>query len=284
MTHIIITGAYGLVGRNFIKAIPAEWKITTIKFNEIPKNLEPADYIVHGAGYGQPQMFMKDEISTIKINTDFTTELFKYLKPDGKFLFISTSEVYSGAPSPYKETDIGTTTPIHPRACYIEGKRCGEAICMAFRRKGFDVKIARLSLAYGEGTKSDDTRVLNQFIKQALTKGKIELLDMGEAKRTYCYIGDVVKILWAILLEGKESVYNVGGISKTTVADLARKIGEITGAEVVFPNIKGGLTGAPEDVELDMSKVMNEFSFKGFVSLDAGLKLTIKWQKEHLYA
>ena len=284
MKHIIVTGAYGLVGSNFIKTVPKEWKVTKIKFDEIPSDLEPADYIIHGAGYGQPQMFLKDEISTIRINTDFTIKLFDYLAPGGKFLFLSTSEVYSGAPFPYKETDIGTTTPLHPRACYIESKRCGEAICMAFKRKGVDVKIARLSLAYGQGTKKGDTRVLNQFIEQALTKGKIELLDMGEAMRTYGYIGDVVKILWAVLLQGKDVIYNVGGISTTSIANLAMGIGEITGAKVIFPEETTGLAGAPEDVRLDMTKVLNEFGFKGFVSLDAGLRLTIKWQKENLYA
>src|SRR3990167_10231086 len=197
---LYLTGQTGLIGRNIMEFMP-----TNIQLTEIP---EEADYIIHAAGYGQPAKFMADEIATISVNTTAVIELLKKLKPSGKFLFLSTSEIYSGAKSPYKETDIGTTSPTHPRACYIESKRCGEAICMAYRRKGFDVKIARLSLAYGEGTKSDDTRVLNQFIKQALTKGKIELLDMGEAKRTYCYIEDVVKILWAVLLQGKSEVYN----------------------------------------------------------------------------
>lgn len=288
MKHIIVTGAYGLVGSSFLKIIPSDWRITRIKFNEIPVDLETADYIVHGAGYGQPQKFLQDEIGTIQINTTFTVELFKYLRPAGKFLFLSTSEVYSGlSRPPFIEERIGTTSPTHPRACYIESKRCGEAICMAYRRLGFNVKIARLSLIYGEGTKKGDTRVLNQFIEQALTKGKIKLLDSGRAKRTYCYIGDAVKILWDILLKGREPIYNVGGFSTITIANLARMIGDSTGAEVVIPKeITNSLVGAPKNVRVSMDKTLLEFdyNFMDFVSLKDGLIKTIEWQRKNNFA
>ena len=111
-------------------------------------------------------MFTKHKLDTIAVNTSFLLKLFKYLKPNGKFLYISSSEVYSGATPSHTEEMIGTTTPQHPRACYIEGKRCGEAICTAYREQGYYVKIARLALAYGPGTKAHDTRVINEFIEK----------------------------------------------------------------------------------------------------------------------
>jgi len=287
MKHVIVTGAYGLIGSNFIKSIPKDgWNITKVKFDEMPPLTEMADYIIHGAGYGQPQRFLEDEMSTIEVNTTFTANLFKYyLAPGGKFVFLSTSEVYSGLPeSPFKESEIGTTDPTHPRACYIESKRCGEAICMAQRRLGVDAKVARLSLAYGEGTKKGDTRVLNQFIEQALTTGEIHLKDAGLAMRTYLYIDDAIKLIWDILRKGTEPIYNVGGFSTTNILHLAEMIGEITGAEVIVGK-SDGLEGAPMNVKLDMTKAMNEFGYemRDFTDLGAGLRKTIKWQKENLY-
>jgi hypothetical protein len=83
---------------------------------------------------------------------------------------------------------------------------------------------ARIALAYGPGTKKHDTRVLNQFIEKALVQKRIELLDSGEATRTYCYIDDVVEMLWNIVLRGNQEVYNVGGHSVTSIADLAMRI------------------------------------------------------------
>ncbi|MEK7097218.1 MAG: NAD-dependent epimerase/dehydratase family protein, partial [Patescibacteria group bacterium] len=165
-------------------------------------------------------------------------------------------------------------------SCYIEAKRCGEAICNAYRAKGVQAKSARLSLAYGPGTKQGDLRVLNSFIQKAI-QGKIEMLDYGEAKRTYCYISDAIEIMWKILLFGKEPVYNVGGFSNITIADLARKIGKYLDIPVVFPKISSDkISGAPVDVSLDMSKVKNEFGKTEYVSLDEGLERTIEWQKK----
>ena len=128
---LLITGAFGLVGTNICKVLGDTMDITKVKFDDLNGVSGYYDFIIHAAGYGQPIRFVEDEIATIDINTRTTRELFNLLKTDGKYLFISTSEVYSGAKTPYKESDIGTTTPQHPRACYIEGKRCGEAICSA---------------------------------------------------------------------------------------------------------------------------------------------------------
>ena len=263
---VFIFGKTGLIGRNMF--VPQD-----------EADVEEADYIIHAGGYGQPAKFMADEIATISVNTTKLIELLGKMKKTAKFLFLSTSEVYSGAVPPYKENQIGTTSPMHQRACYIESKRCGEAICMAYRRLGYDVKIARLSLAYG-GAKKGDGRVLNQFVEQALTKKKIQLLDKGEAKRTYIYVEDAVSILWDILFKGTQPVYNVGGVSKTTIAELAYMIAKLTDSEVVLGD--KGLEGAPEDVSMDISLVLNEFGQREFTGLEEGLKKTIKWTKDML--
>jgi nucleoside-diphosphate-sugar epimerase len=206
--------------------------------------------------------------------------LFEHLKVGGQFLFLSTSEVYSGLPNPpYKETQIGTTNTTHPRSCYIEAKRCGEAICNAYRTQGVYASSARLALAYGPGTKFADRRVINVLIERGLKEGKITLQDKGTAKRTYCYVSDAVEILWNIILYGKEPIYNVGGFSRTTIAELAMKIGNILNVPVDFPLNSHELGGAPDDVYLDMGQVNNEFKKYEYISLDNGLAKTIEWQK-----
>lgn len=241
------------------------------------------DYIIHTAGYGQPGKFMADPVKTLKLNTSTTIQLFELLNESGNFLFLSTSEVYSGLEfSPHKETDIGTTNTNHPRGCYIEAKRCGEAICCAYSSTGFNAKSARVALSYGPGTKLDDHRVINQFIQRAITEKKISLMDMGKVKRTYCYVSDTVEILWNIILNGTKPIYNVGGTSKTTIAELAESIGEILDVPVIFPNLDNNMTDAPLDVSLDMSVAENEFKKHNYVDFDTGLKETINFQN-YLY-
>jgi len=242
-------------------------------------NLPQGDYIIHAAGYGQPGRFMENPVKTLQLNTDTTFKLLERLNWNGKFFFVSSAEVYSGlTTSPYKETEIGLTNTTHPRSCYIEGKRCGEAICNAYRARGVAAKSARLALAYGPGTRKHDRRVLNSFIEKGLN-GSIKLIDQGKANRTYCYIVNAIEIMWNILLRGKEPIYNVGGNSRTTIADLAKQIGEMLKVPVVFPTESHEMTEAPSDVLLDMSLAEQEFKKTEYVSLSIGLGRTIEWQK-----
>lgn len=308
---ILITGATGLIGTYFLFSIKrfiemgnSIRKLYIVFNNNIPEHLSEfvnyswievlkgdltddmfcvqlpkVDYVIHGAGYAQPGKFLANPDKTIKLNTSTTFYLLNKLNPEGKFLFISTSEVYSGSSNiPYKETDIGTTNTLHDRACYIEGKRCGETICNAYRSKGINTKSARLSLAYGPGTRKGDKRALNMFIEEAF-EGEIKLFDRGTANRTYCYVSDAVELMWNILLFGPEPIYNVGGHSHTTIFELAELIGKKLDVPVILPDVDEILTGAPLDVYVDMSKTEKEFSKKEYVTLNDGINRTIKWNQ-----
>lgn len=302
--RILITGATGLVGTHFLYAFDEAVKqgVKLEVFAPLHSNLPfhltelsnrgflhfiPAtaliqsDIVIHAATYAQPDKFMEQQDSTIHLNTTVTLNLLRsYVRPGGKFLFISSSEVYSGLDHPpFQEDQIGTTDPYHPRACYIESKRCGETIVNIFRQQGVDAKSVRLSLVYGEGTRPDDTRAMNVFIKKAILNKKIELKDQGQAVRSYCYAGDAVNMMLKILLEGKQAVYNVGGKSNVTIAELAHKIAHLTGAEVIIPKEENSLVGSPVAVSLSNWNYVDEFGLRDFVPLGEGLRRTIDYQK-----
>ena len=244
---------------------------------EFCKSLPMADVIIHTAGYGQPIRFMENAIKTLKINTLAMYMLFDKLMPGGKFLFISTSEVYTGlSRPPFREKQIGTTNTDHPRSCYIEGKRCGEAIVNAQCALGVNAKYARLALAYGPGTRLDDKRVISSFIEKGF-EGKIMLMDYGKAMRAYLYVTDAVEILWKILLTGKQYVYNVGGISRKTIGEMAQTLGAIMNVPVIFPYYPQEIAGGPKEAWLDMTRVEQEFGKSEYVSLEDGLKQTVQW-------
>ena len=309
---ILITGASGMVGfylfRCFsdllsTKISPKElWAISKsgIYPDQLPSNkqikyikvdlcddyltskLPKFDVIFHAGGYAQPGLFLEDPLSTIKINTASTLALLNLLNKNGKFLFFSSSEVYSGSPNiPYKESDIGTTNTFHERAPYIEGKRCGEAIVDSARKHlNLDAVSVRLSLVYGPGTKKDDRRVLNSIINQSLNLNKINLLDDGSAQRTYCYITDAIKLSIVALLKGTESIYNVGGISEITILDLARKIAYLTQSELFPGENQKSFKSAPVQVKLNLGSIIELIGSHKFVDLDTGLARTIDWSKK----
>lgn len=246
--------------------------------------IPPHDFCFYGAGYGQPGKFTAEPLKTLAINTVGLDMALRSLTKGGRLLFASTSELYSGCSKPpFHENDIGNTTPQHPRGCYIEAKRCGEAICHAYNQTvpQNHAVAARIALAYGPGTRPDDQRALNQFIRRAIQDRKITLQDAGQVIRTYCYISDAVEMLLNIWLHGRFPVYNVGGKSKVTIARLARLIGELSGGvEVSVPPTTSNAWGdAPDNVSIDTRLVEGEFPKSSWVDLDEGLKRTIAWQR-----
>ena len=310
--RVLITGASGLIGTYILaymaflikKGVPLEVyaqtfseppphmleliscgkiKVLQIDFSNINEyeQLPDADVIIHSAGYAQPTLFMSNPIATMQINISATIALLQRLRPEGSFIFISSSEVYCGlADSIFHEENIGTTTPYHPRASYIEGKRSGEAACNAFRSQGVRAISARLGDVYGPGTRKHDKRALNSFMEKALFNQKIDLLDSGTAMRTYCYIADALELLIKILFYGKQAVYNVGGHSYTSIAELAKMIGNILDVPVIFPPNEIQVAGSPEILQLDLNRVETEFGKTVYVELKEGLKRTIVWQHE----
>ena len=243
--------------------------------------LPQADVIIHSAGYAQPLVFMANPAATYQLNTTATVTLLQKLKAGGSFLFLSSTEVYNGLTNKLvTEADIGTTTPAHPRACYIEGKRGGETICHAFRSQGVHATSARLAMTYGPGTRRGDKRAMNSFIEKALRHGKIELTDAGQALRTYGYVSDAVELLWQAALHGTQPVYNVGGHSTVTIAELALLVGKLTDTPVIFPTTDQEIAGAPAEVRLDLRRAENEFHKHAYVSMEEGLRATIDWQRE----
>ena len=310
---ILLTGASGLLGIYFLasirhiytklkiplsvyavihssphplfKALSNETFITVIQGDianyDFIKTLPMADVIIHAAGYGQPDKFCSDPVKTFELNTIGSLGLLKRLSLHGKFLFTSSAEVYTGlCIAPFKESEIGTTNTNHPRSCYIEGKRGGEAICHAYQRMGVEAKSARISLTFGPGTKEGDYRVLNTLIEKGIKNGKIHLLDQGEATRSFLYVADAVAMLWNILLEGKEAVYNVGGQQQLSIFELAEEIGKNLQVPVIKANQLMGMTGAPQLVQLDMSLYQKEFNTPSITPFTIGISRTIDWQKK----
>ena len=307
---VMITGANGLIGINFLSSLTqiankvhgitiipvmhtntAEFLRPFIEHHSVRvytgdltdekfiETLPRADVIIHAAGSGEPSKFISNGISSLKINTLTTFKLIEKLNNDGKFLFISSSDIYNGLNTEiFSEEQIGTTNTEHPRACYIEGKRTGETICNLSRLRGVKAFSVRLSLTYGPGTKLGDQRVLPSFIQKAL-KGQIELLDSGEAHRNFCYISDAIEMMWYVLLYGKFGIYNVGGVTSISIKELAYLIGQLASVPVLFPAKAAGVAGAPRNVCLELKRILSDYNKVNFVSMEDGLVRTINWYR-----
>ncbi len=279
----LLTGATGLIGSNLARMLPSATCLARTNLPDVRawRELPQFDTIIHAAGYAAPASFLYHGFETAFLNTTALQILLSKLRPAGRLLFLSSSELYTGSTRvACTEADIGTTTPQHARGIYIESKRCGEAICSAARAQGQNAVIARVSSAYGPGCRLADRRVMSEFIDMALLHNRIDLRDGGSARRAWLYVADLCVMLLTILERGTQSLYNVGGFDEMSILTLAKKIAEQTGAVLRVPRGTGtALEGSPSHIRLDMSRFIREFGDPLMTPFDEGLRETISWHR-----
>ncbi len=259
------------------KIVILESDVKKINFNKIEKQ----NIIIFAGGYGQPSKFLENPIETIELNTSILINFLNKLSKNGKFLYLSSSEVYNkNEKINLSEEKIGLTNTDDVRSPYIEAKRCGETIVNTFiNKKKIDAKSIRLSLAYGPGVKKDDGRVLNQFIQRSLKDNMLFIQDGGKAIRKYIYISDAIRMMLNVLIKGKRKVYNICGTEKITIAQLGFKIGKILNIPVKTKKDKP-IKGSPKIVSLSLKRYRSEFKMEPMIKIKQGLKNTIEWYKK----
>lgn len=233
------------------------------------------DFIVLGAGYGQPAEFEQDKSSTILVNTSSVIQL-STLAREG-LLFLSTSEIYSGYEGAVSEDSLCIVDTRHPRAAYIYSKIVGEIATMGLS-SSVRANVARIALAYGPGFRSSDRRVLYDFVRKALTLGRIELLDDGVALRTYGFATDTALDLINVMVSGEGQAYNVGGASKLSIAELAYMVAEESGAEVLLGEFNSE-SSAPKEVSLDLSRISQLRGERAYVEMTVGVESIVAWAR-----
>ena len=123
------------------------------------------------------------------------------------------------------------------RAGYPESKRCGEALCQAYKtQKGLDIVIPRLTRSYGATLLKSDTKALSQFLHKGVAGENIILKSTGTQYYSYLYVMDSVSGLLTVLLNGKNGeAYNISDdASDIMLKDLANIIADYAGTKVVF--------------------------------------------------
>jgi UDP-glucuronate decarboxylase len=157
--------------------------------------LTEVNEIYHLACPASPPHYMYNPIKTIKTSTFGTLNMLGLAKRvKAKFLLASTSEVY-GDPKehPQKESYWGNVNPIGPRACYDEGKRVAETMCISYeKQERVQIRIARIFNTFGPRMHMADGRVVSNFILQALQGKPLTVYGKGLQTRSFQYVSDLV--------------------------------------------------------------------------------------------
>lgn len=177
-----------------------------------------------------------DPVHTMKSSIYGIINVLDLAKKDGaKVVHASSSDIYGEmvGDNKFKEEDWGSVNTLSPRACYEEGKRASETICVDYRRMyGVDVKIARFFNTSGPGTHISDGRVLSNFIFAALSGRDILIYGDGSATRTFLHLNDCIDAIDKLIKKDSDFMgpINIGNDHMVSILDLAKMVISRTGS------------------------------------------------------
>ena len=243
-----------------------------------PIQLE-VDRVWHLACPASPVHYQSNPIKTSKTIFLGTYNMLGLARRIGAdFLLASTSEIY-GDPevNPQPESYKGAVNTTGIRSCYDEGKRIAETLCSDYRRMhNLNAKIVRIFNTYGPRMRSDDGRVISNFIFQALQGNPLTIYGEGSQTRSFCYVDDLIEGMIKLMNSDLNTPVNIGNPEQFTILELAKKI-----REKIDPSLDFVIKPLPEDDPLqrqpDISKAKEKLNWAPKINLDKGLDLTINW-------
>ena len=206
------------------------------------ENVETVDYVLHMASNTHPMAYSTDPIGTVTANIIGTNNLLDFATKHNttRFAFASSNEIYGenrGDVEFFDEHYCGYIDSNTMRAGYPESKRCGEALCQAYKKqKKLDIIIPRLTRSYGPTMLMTDTKAISQFIRKGIAGEDIILKSAGTQHYSYTYVADAVSGLLTVILNGENGeAYNIADeASDIMLKDLAAIIAGFAGKKVVF--------------------------------------------------
>ena len=241
--------------------------------------------IYHLACPASPVFYQADPIATMKTNVLGAINVLELARRTGaRVLLTSTSEVY-GDPleHPQSESYRGNVNPIGIRACYDEGKRAAESLFFDYARQyGVDIRVVRIFNTYGPRMRSDDGRVISNFITQALGGEDLTVYGDGTQTRSFCYVDDMVDALVATMeCEGFCGPVNLGNPEELTMLEVARKVIAYTDSSsgIVYRDLP---SDDPTRRLPNISLAESTLGWRPRVPFDEGIRQTIEYYRERM--
>jgi len=278
------------------------------------------DTVVHLAANAGVENSVENPRKDMETNVIGTFNMLEAAKQNKVKRFIFAS---SNAPVGFCKPPIHEELPPHPISPYGSSKLAGEAYCSSFfHTYGIKTIILRFSNVYGPRSIHKNS-VIAKFIKQVLIGKPLELYGDGRQTRDYIYIDDLIHAIRrtadfrtdskiGLSLRSKASIGNEtsdntgqGGFIRES--ELSLPWGEIfqiasnheTSLNMLVEKLLFNLKNFGfSDIRLinsesrigdmkfnfsDTSKVNELFGWKAKISLDEGIKMTVKWFLEKFH-
>jgi len=154
-----------------------------------------------------------------------------------RLFFASTSAIYGDVRSQKLDENYG---PLQPISFYGAAKLSSEAYLSAFSYM-FDISVCILRFPNVVGAKATHGVIIDFIKKLRKTPEELEILGDGSQRKPYLHVEDLLKAINLVMTSCKKryEVYNVAGIGRTTVKEIA----DIVCQEMNLTNVRYRFTG-----------------------------------------
>ena len=208
-----------------------------------------------------------------------------------RYLYTSSACVYpehlqlDAAVTPLKEEDA---YPAAPQDAYGWEKLMTERLCEYYRRDhGIETRVVRFHNIFGPkgtwfGGREKVPAALCRKVALAKLTGnpEIEIWGDGEQTRSFCYIDDCVRGIYALMRSDYSEPLNLGQDRLVSINELADMVAELAGVTIWKKHVPGpqGVRGRNSD----NTRLHEVLGWEAEISLEKGLRRTYLWIESQL--
>jgi dTDP-glucose 4,6-dehydratase len=199
-----------------------------------------------------------------------------------KFLQVGTDEVYGSLPEDRPDLKFTEQTPLQPNSPYSASKAAADCLVRSyFHTFKMPVLITRCSNNYGPYQFPE--KVIPLFVTNLMEGKKVPLYGDGMNIRDWLHVEDHCEAIWTVLMRGTPGeVFNIGGNNEITNRKLTETILKEMGkdwSQSVEP-VKDR-PGHDRRYAIDASKIKRELGWEPKHRFEQSIKTTIQWYTDH---
>ncbi len=196
----------------------------------------------------------------------------------GRFLHVSTDEVYGSLEEPLEASE---DFPLNPSSPYSASKAGSDLLARSyFLTYGLPVIVTRASNNYGPYQFPE--KLIPLMISNALEGGSLPVYGDGMQVRDWLYVDDHCRALRTLLEKGREGeIYNIGGSCSLPNLEVVRRIAAAAGLPASRITHVVDRPGHDRRYALSSRKIVSETGWRPQVGFEEGLARTIEWYRSN---
>ena len=238
------------------------------------------DAVVHFAAESHVDRSIFSPEPVFETNLRGTFNLLESMRgrPVGRFIHVSTDEVYGSLEAPLEADE---NFPLQPSSPYSASKAGSDLLALGyFKTYKLPVMVTRASNNYGPYQFPE--KLIPLMISNALEDKPLPVYGDGMQVRDWLYVEDHCRALLGILEKGRDGeIYNIGGNRSVANRWVIEQILEITGKPASLMTRVTDRPGHDRRYALSSEKLSNETGWSPQMDFERGLKATVDWYRAH---